>query len=80
MERLIGILICSVFGQLALGITGGRTESSKSGKVPEILGLWDFGLSFISPSITISGYQFHEKKFDWNNIRLKISINMMIEW
>lgn len=48
--------MCSVFGQLARGITGGSTESNKSGNVPEILGRLDFGLSTSSLSITISGY------------------------
>lgn len=54
-DRRIGIVMCSVLGHEARGMTGGRTDKSKRGRVPEILGLADFGLSPILPSMTISG-------------------------
>jgi hypothetical protein len=56
MERRMGIVMCSVLGQEARGITGGRTDSSNKGRVPEMLGLFDFVFSPKSPSITISGW------------------------
>ena len=52
----MGIDICSVLGHEARGMTGGRTDNSRSGNVPEILGLFDFVFSVKSPSMTISGY------------------------
>lgn len=55
MERRIGIVICSAFGHEALGITGGRTESNKSGRVPEMLGRFDFDFSPKLLSMIISG-------------------------
>lgn len=56
MERLIGIVMCSLLGQDARGISGGRTDKSKRGRVPDMLGLFDFvGFSPKSPSMIISG-------------------------
>lgn len=55
IDRLIGIVMCSLLGHEARGITGGRTDKSRSGRVPEILGLADLGLSPTLLSMTISG-------------------------
>lgn len=55
IERLIGIVMCSALGHEARGITGGRTDNSRRGNVPDILGRLDFGLSPKSPSMMISG-------------------------
>lgn len=40
-ERRIGICMYSAEGQLARGITGGKTESSRFGRIPEMLGVRD---------------------------------------
>lgn len=56
MERLIGIVICSLFGHEARGMSGGRTDKRRRGRVPDMLGLFDFvGFSPKSPSMIISG-------------------------
>lgn len=60
----MGIVMCSVFGHDARGITGGRTDSNSSGSVPEMLGLFDFVFSPKSPSITISGWRVKNKKYE----------------
>jgi hypothetical protein len=55
IERLIGIVICSELGHEARGITGGKTDNSRRGSVPDMLGRFDFVFSPNSPSMMISG-------------------------
>lgn len=58
IERLM--FMCSELGHDARGITGGRTESSRRGRVPDTLGRHDFGFSPKSPSMIISGCRRHK--------------------
>lgn len=60
--------MCSLLGQEARGITGGSTDKRSSGRVPDILGLFDFGLSPKSLSMIISGCNQTSQKHVLNQV------------